>query len=155
MRHYAVPIQIDTGPVCIKIRIARLLHICAEVALYVIVCRKFAGIVPSRHHVAHPPVSGIANFGRLAPEEDRTARILAGMSKVTIRGATLGDVPGMSQMIVQSWREAYRGVMPDAVLDDPNPRAQAFYLARGFVFDGRQQFYEPWGVHERHMVRNA
>jgi ribosomal protein S18 acetylase RimI-like enzyme len=38
---------------------------------------------------------------------------------VEVRPAAPDDVPEMAQVHVQSWRETYRGVMPDAVLDDP------------------------------------
>lgn len=37
----------------------------------------------------------------------------------TVRPARLDDVPAMARVIVRSWQETYRGVMPDKVLDDP------------------------------------
>jgi ribosomal protein S18 acetylase RimI-like enzyme len=39
-------------------------------------------------------------------------------SPITVRPARLDDVAGMARVIVQSWRETYRGVVPDRVLDD-------------------------------------
>src|SRR5690242_20019718 len=36
-----------------------------------------------------------------------------------IRPARIADIPQMGGMLVQCWQEAYRGLMPDAVLDDP------------------------------------
>ena len=40
-------------------------------------------------------------------------------SSFVVRPARVADVPGMARMLVASWRETYRGVMPDRVLDDP------------------------------------
>ena len=37
----------------------------------------------------------------------------------TVRPARLDDVPAMARVIVRSWRETYRGIVPDRVLDDP------------------------------------
>jgi len=41
-------------------------------------------------------------------------------SALAVRPATVGDVPAMARVHVQSWRETYRGLMPDSVLDDPH-----------------------------------
>lgn len=38
---------------------------------------------------------------------------------IPVRNANLGDVVGMARVHVESWRETYRGAMPDEVLDDP------------------------------------
>ena len=38
---------------------------------------------------------------------------------VVVRAARLDDVPPMARVIVESWRETYRGLMRDEVLDDP------------------------------------
>ena len=38
---------------------------------------------------------------------------------ITVRPARVEDAGGMARMLVRSWRETYRGVMPDRVLDDP------------------------------------
>ena len=40
-------------------------------------------------------------------------------TEVRVRQARVEDAPGMARMHVQSWRETYRGVMADRVLDDP------------------------------------
>jgi ribosomal protein S18 acetylase RimI-like enzyme len=40
-------------------------------------------------------------------------------SSLTIRPATVQDVPQMARVHVRSWQETYRGLMSDAVLDDP------------------------------------
>ncbi len=34
-----------------------------------------------------------------------------------VRNATIGDVPGISKVHVRSWQEAYRGILPDSLLD--------------------------------------
>jgi GNAT superfamily N-acetyltransferase len=38
---------------------------------------------------------------------------------ITVRPARVEDAGAMARMLVRSWRETYRGVMPDRVLDDP------------------------------------
>ncbi|MGY4642443.1 N-acetyltransferase family protein [Cellulomonas sp. URHB0016] len=40
-------------------------------------------------------------------------------SQVVVRRADLEDVPALARVHVASWRETYRGVMRDEVLDDP------------------------------------
>jgi GNAT superfamily N-acetyltransferase len=35
-----------------------------------------------------------------------------------IRAAQPADVPGIARVVVDSWRTTYRGIIPDAVLDD-------------------------------------
>jgi GNAT superfamily N-acetyltransferase len=48
-----------------------------------------------------------------------------------VRSAEPADAPGMARVIVDCWRETYRGVMPDAVLDDPGllSRRERFWTA--------------------------
>ncbi len=38
---------------------------------------------------------------------------------LTVRKARVEDVSQMARVIVRCWQETYRGLMPDAVLDDP------------------------------------
>jgi GNAT superfamily N-acetyltransferase len=40
-------------------------------------------------------------------------------SSLTVRSARVGDVTRMARVHVLCWQETYRGLMPDAVLDDP------------------------------------
>jgi ribosomal protein S18 acetylase RimI-like enzyme len=40
-------------------------------------------------------------------------------SSLTVRPARIEDVAQMARVIVRCWQETYRGLMPDAVLDDP------------------------------------
>jgi ribosomal protein S18 acetylase RimI-like enzyme len=42
-----------------------------------------------------------------------------GVPSIAVRPARVDDAGGMARMLVRSWRETYRGVMPDRVLDDP------------------------------------
>ena len=49
-------------------------------------------------------------------------------SSLTIRPARVEDVPQMARVIVRSWQETYRGLMSDAVLDDPD----SWLLGSGF-----------------------
>ena len=55
---------------------------------------------------------------------------LAVDSSLIIRPARVQDVKQMARVHVRCWQETYRGLMPDAVLDDPG-----FPAARG----GRHQ----------------
>jgi GNAT superfamily N-acetyltransferase len=41
------------------------------------------------------------------------------VSSSTVRPARIGDVAQMARVIVRCWQETYRGLVPDAVLDDP------------------------------------
>jgi GNAT superfamily N-acetyltransferase len=49
--------------------------------------------------------------------------------RITVRPARLDDVPGIARVHVESWRETYRGLFPDEMLDDP-----------GFI-DRRERFW--------------
>jgi GNAT superfamily N-acetyltransferase len=48
-----------------------------------------------------------------------------------VRPARPGDAPQMARVVVASWRETYRGLMPDSVLDDPGfvGRREQFWTA--------------------------
>jgi ribosomal protein S18 acetylase RimI-like enzyme len=50
---------------------------------------------------------------------------------VVVRPAEPADVPELARVHVQTWRETYRGVMPDEVLDDPGAvgRREQFWTA--------------------------
>jgi GNAT superfamily N-acetyltransferase len=41
------------------------------------------------------------------------------VSSLTVRSARVEDVAHMARVNVRCWQETYRGLMPDAVLDDP------------------------------------
>jgi GNAT superfamily N-acetyltransferase len=51
-----------------------------------------------------------------------------------VRPAAPEDIPDLARVHVQGWREAYRGLFPDQLLDDPEfePRRRRFWTA---VFD--------------------
>lgn len=50
---------------------------------------------------------------------------------ITVRPAQTGDVAQIARLHVESWRETYRGLMDDAVLDDPGfvGRRELFWTA--------------------------
>jgi len=57
---------------------------------------------------------------------------LAGMELgIQVRPAVEQDAPAMARVHVESWRETYRGLMSDAVLDDPDfiARREKFWTA--------------------------
>jgi ribosomal protein S18 acetylase RimI-like enzyme len=58
-------------------------------------------------------------------------------SSVTVRPARAEDAGAMARMLVRSWRETYRGLMPDRVLDDPG------------LVDTRERFWTAVLVEER------
>ncbi|WP_312858141.1 GNAT family N-acetyltransferase, partial [Pseudonocardia pini] len=53
------------------------------------------------------------------------------MSALVVRTARLDDAAAMARVNVQAWRETYRGLMPDSVLDDPGLVAarERFWIA--------------------------
>jgi GNAT superfamily N-acetyltransferase len=52
-------------------------------------------------------------------------------SGIQVRAAVARDVPQIARLHVESWRETYRGLMADAVLDDPGfiGRRERFWTA--------------------------
>jgi hypothetical protein len=63
---------------------------------------------------ALPELRGIRCGGHLAVACDRAVG-----SPLIIRPARVQDVRQMARVHVRCWQETYRGLMPDAVLDDP------------------------------------
>ena len=61
-----------------------------------------------------PELRGIRCGGHLAVACDRAVG-----SPLIIRPARVQDVRQMARVHVRCWQETYRGLMPDAVLDDP------------------------------------
>ena len=59
---------------------------------------------------------------------------------VTVRPAHVEDAAAMARMLVRSWRETYRGLMPDRVLDDPG------------LVDARERFWTTVLVDERYRA---
>jgi ribosomal protein S18 acetylase RimI-like enzyme len=51
--------------------------------------------------------------------------------RIVVRRPEPADVPGMARVHVESWRETYRGLISDAVLDDPDfvMRRERFWTA--------------------------
>ena len=64
-------------------------------------------------------------------------------SPVTVRAARVEDVPAMARVLVRSWQETYRGMMPDRVLDDP-----------GFV-GARERFWTAALIDERYSANRV
>jgi ribosomal protein S18 acetylase RimI-like enzyme len=52
--------------------------------------------------------------------DERSAYHSAVSSSLTVRPARVDDVAQMARVTVRCWQETYRGLMPDAVLDDPS-----------------------------------
>ena len=53
------------------------------------------------------------------------------MGNLVIRPAQVADIPGLARLHVESWRETFRGVFSDALLDDPDAveRREQFWTA--------------------------
>ena len=64
-------------------------------------------------------------------------------SQITVRPARVEDVPAMARVLVRSWQETYRGLMPDRLLDDP-----------GFV-GARERFWTAALVDERYSANRV
>jgi GNAT superfamily N-acetyltransferase len=61
--------------------------------------------------------------------------------EIVIREPVEGDVEGMARVHVDSWRETYRGLMPDEVLDDPDLLDRRRALWRSYFELENQQKY--------------
>jgi hypothetical protein len=59
------------------------------------------------------PATGNEAERRLAAHDSAVSSLL------TVRPARVEDVAQMARVNVRCWQETYRGLMPDAVLDDP------------------------------------
>lgn len=59
---------------------------------------------------------------------------------VTVRPARAEDAAAMARMLVRSWRQTYRGLMPDRVLDDPG------------LVGARERFWSAALADERHRA---
>jgi L-amino acid N-acyltransferase YncA len=70
--------------------------------------------MPAGGCLALPELRGIRCGGHLVVAYD-----LAVGSSLVVRLARVQDVRQMARVHVRCWQEAYRGLMPDAVLDDP------------------------------------
>ena len=57
---------------------------------------------------------------RMAPSSVRRLYDHHMASRVTVRRALVADAPHMARVHVACWRQTYRGLMPDSVLDDPD-----------------------------------
>jgi ribosomal protein S18 acetylase RimI-like enzyme len=62
---------------------------------------------------------------------------------VTVRPARVEDAAAMARMLVRSWRETYRGLMPDRVLDDPG------------LVEARERFWTTALVDERYRANRV
>lgn len=62
-----------------------------------------------------------------------------GMKTIEVRTATLSDAAAMAHVHVEGWRQTYRGVMSDAVLDAPDfvSRREGFWRA---ILSGEPRF---------------
>ena len=70
--------------------------------------------MPAGGCLALPELRGIRCGGHLVVAYDRAVD-----SSLVVRPARVQDVRQMARVHVRCWQETYRGLMPDAVLDDP------------------------------------
>src|SRR5688572_10027501 len=64
-------------------------------------------------------------------------------SPVTVRPARVEDVGAMARVLVRSWQETYRGLMPDRMLDDPG------------LVDSRERFWTAALSDERYRANHV
>jgi ribosomal protein S18 acetylase RimI-like enzyme len=69
--------------------------------------------------------------GRRDPRRRATARGARGLSDIVVREASIGDAPAVADLHVRSWRSAYRGIVPDAILDGLSIGARRDAWTRG------------------------
>lgn len=67
----------------------------------------------------HAPTHVRAATRRVPFRKGVTSRVSAMASQLRVRPARVDDAAEMARVNVQSWRETYRGLMADDVLDDP------------------------------------
>jgi len=79
-----------------------------------------------------PELRGIRCGGHLAVACDRAVG-----SPLIIRPARVQDVRQMARVHVRCWQETYRGLMPDAVLDDPGFPAARERMGTDVLTGGR------------------
>jgi ribosomal protein S18 acetylase RimI-like enzyme len=60
-----------------------------------------------------------------------------GEPEIEVRAAAAADADAMAEVFVAAWRQAYPGVVPDAVLADLDPERTARWLAG--LIDGRDE----------------
>jgi L-amino acid N-acyltransferase YncA len=61
-------------------------------------------------------------------------------NKIQIRPATIADSPGVARVQVDTWRSAYRGMVPDSYLDGLDYMESAARWGRGFSNPERRGF---------------
>lgn len=75
------------------------------------------------------------------------------MTAIAVRAPSQADVPAMARVVVTSWRETYRGLMPDAVLDDPGLAARREQQwTRALTGDGHAAYRCAVGEHDGEVV---
>jgi hypothetical protein len=60
-------------------------------------------------------------------------------ASLTVRSARVDDVAQIARVHVRGWQETYRGLMPDAVLDDPDLLAARERLWTAALTDERHR----------------
>jgi L-amino acid N-acyltransferase YncA len=72
-----------------------------------------------------------------------------------VRDASLGDAPAIADLHVRSWQVAYRGIVPDAILDGLSIEARREFWVRAITRAGTDASTDAriWVVEEAGVVR--
>jgi oligopeptide/dipeptide ABC transporter ATP-binding protein len=101
-----------------------------------------------------PETGGLAagepETGGLAAGEPETGGLAAGEPETGIRPATIEDADAMAEVFVAAWRQAYPGVVPDAVLEALDRDRTARWLAG--LIDGRAEGDTDVAVHQGRVI---
>jgi ribosomal protein S18 acetylase RimI-like enzyme len=89
------------------------------------------------------------------PRRRATARGARGLTDVVVREASIGDAPAIADLHVRSWRSAYRGIVPDAILDglSVDARRDVWTRAIGRAATEPSNEARVWVVEEAGAVR--
>jgi GNAT superfamily N-acetyltransferase len=78
-----------------------------------------------------------------------------GLSGIVVRAASIGDAAAIADLHVRSWRMAYRGIVPDAILDGLSIDARRDFWARaiGLTLTEPSSDARIWVIGETDLVR--
>jgi ribosomal protein S18 acetylase RimI-like enzyme len=89
------------------------------------------------------------------PRRRAAARGARGLTDIVVREASIGDARAIAELHVRSWQSAYRGIVPDAVLDglSIDARRDVWSRAIGRATTEPSREARVWVVEEAGTVR--
>jgi GNAT superfamily N-acetyltransferase len=74
------------------------------------------------------------------------------VGEIVVREAELADIAGMAAVHVQSWKETYRGLAPDEMLDSPGMRERREHLWTRVLTDPQPHRKHALAEHDGQIV---